>query len=370
MAEALTIFLTIFSSIHVAYLFILLIRLRKSESLESQHSVSVIIAARNEEKNLPDLLEALDKQSHPNFEVIIANDRSTDHTEEILKEYNDRNWLRIITIEELPRDWNSKKHALYRAIEMARNDVLLFTDADCLPKSDQWIEKMTRPIDGQKQIVLGYSPYQSSSSILNKLIQFETLLTALQYLGLANIGFPYMAVGRNWAIRKELYPISFLKSISSLTGGDDDLIAQHICNSRNTCICFDLESQTSSKAEENLADLIRQKTRHLSVGQFYSKKSKTLVGIFTFTYGISWLLFLVLIISQQWSTALLIYGIRSLSFYIIFIRLGQKLDTKSTVWALPILDFCYPLWYAFLGIRSLAAKQIEWKPESSFLIKH
>lgn len=330
----------------------------------------MIIAARNEGENLRALLKALDKQLHPNFEVIIANDRSIDNTGEILKEFGDRIWLRTITIEKIPRDWNGKKHALYKAIEMALNEVLLFTDADCLPKSDLWIEKMTSQISDNKQVVLGYSPYQKRPGFLNKLIQFETILTALQYLGLANLGFPYMAVGRNWAIRKALYPISFLKSISSLTGGDDDLIAQHICNSDNTTICFDKEAHTSTEAEKNLNDLVKQKTRHLSVGKFYSKKSKTLLGIFTFTYGISWLLFLVLIISQQWSTALLIYGIRSLSFYIIFIRLGQKLDTKSPAWALPILDFCYPFWYAFLGIRSLAAKQIEWKPESSFLIKH
>lgn len=349
---------------------ILLLGLKESQNSDQLPSVSVIIAARNEAKNLPTLINALSQQAHPQFEVIIINDRSEDDTALLLQEHSDQSWIKTIHVQSLPAGWNGKKFALYQGIQEASNDILLFTDADCLPYSDHWLDTISSKFDSKTEVVLGYSPYEKGSGFLNALIQFETTLTALQYLGLASAGQPYMSVGRNWAIRRKSYPLEYLEEISHLTGGDDDLVAQQIVSNQNCKISFCKESQTYSQAEKTWSGLIRQKTRHMHVGQYYSKKSKTLVGLFSFSYAISWLIFLVLIISQQWSTALLIYGIRSLSFYITFIRLGQKLDTNLSKWALPIVDFCYPLWYTYLGIRSLAAKQIEWKPESSFLIKH
>ncbi len=349
---------------------ILLLGLKESQNTGELLSVTVIIAARNEAQNLPALINALSQQSHPQFEVIIINDRSEDETASLLQEYSDQSWLKTIHVQSLPAGWNGKKYALHQGIQQASNDILVFTDADCLPFSDLWLETISSKFDSRTEVVLGYSPYKKQVSFLNTLIQFETTLTALQYLGLATIGQPYMSVGRNWAIRRKSYPLEYLEEISQLTGGDDDLVAQQIVSKENCKISFSKESHTCSQAEKTWSGLIRQKIRHMHVGRYYSKKSKTLVGLFSFSYAISWLIFLVLIISQQWSTAILIYGIRSLSFYIIFIRLGQKLDTNLSKWALPIVDFCYPMWYTYLGIRSLAAKQIEWKPESSFLIKH
>lgn len=370
MTSALLIFLTIFSSLHLIHMLILLIGLTESRGNTHLPQVSVIIAARNEAEHLPLLIEALAQQSHPKFEVLIINDRSEDDTVKILEKLKTYSWLKIINITSLPQGWNGKKHALYQGIKRATNPILVFTDADCLPNSNKWLEEISSNFDPNVDVVLGYSPYEQSKGLMNHLIQFETSITALQYLGSASIGYPYMAVGRNWAIRKESYPIEYLKSISNLIGGDDDLIAQHILNKENCRISFSRESQVMSKAQKSWGALIRQKVRHLAIGKYYSKKSKTLAGLFSFSYAISWLIFLVLIVSQQWSTALLIYGIRSLSFYIIFIQLGQKMDTNFSKWALPLIDFCYPLWYTYLGVRSLAAKQIEWKPESSFLIKH
>lgn len=370
MTAAFILFLTIFCAIQLIYLFVLLSGLKESKSTKAQISVSVIIAARNEAHHLHALIAALSRQKHPNYEVILVNDRSTDESYDLLQSYSESHWLKVIHLKVIPDGWNGKKYALSQAIKMAKNNILLFTDADCLPNSDHWISSMTEAVSDKIKVVLGFSPYQKEASLINNFIQFETLLTGIQYLGMAHLGFPYMSVGRNWAIQKAAYPLEYLNSIKNITGGDDDLIAQKVCNGVNTEVRFQANSQTTSEAKTTWKSLIHQKIRHLKVGQAYSKKSKTLLGLFSFSYVISWLIFLVLIVSQQWSTALLIFCIRSLSFYIIFIRIGQKLDTRLPLWALPLIDFCYPFWYTFLGVRSLAAKQIEWKPENSFLIKH
>jgi len=339
-------------------------------SLSSLKSVSVIIAARNEAKNLKALIKSLGEQKHPNFEVIIVNDRSTDHSQELLDAYSDLSWLKVLHIEKTPEQWNGKKYALMEAIKSSKNEVLLFTDGDCVPNNSNWIEKMTEGIDGEIEVNLGFSNYQNSSGMLNQFIQFDTIATALLYLGLANKKAPYMAVGRNWAIARKSYPLELLKAYGHIIGGDDDLIAQEVCHGKNTIVQLDKDSFTSSIPAYDWKSYLSQKTRHLSVGSKYSFKIKTLLAIYPFIHGVIWASLLVLLTTSQWNIALLIFGIRSLSFYIIFRRLGQKLDSNFVSWALPLVEFCYPFWYAFVGIRSLAAKHIEWKAENSFLKKH
>jgi len=333
-------------------------------------SVSVIIAARNEGKYLTALLERLKTQDHPNFEVLLVNDRSTDDTASILTKYRTSPWLHIITIEELLDGWNGKKYALKRGIDAAKNDVLLFTDADCVPQSNQWISEMTTKLNHKKDIVLGYAGYAPDAGLLNQFIQFDTIYTAFQYLGFASRQLPYMAVGRNWAVKKEVYPIHLLEQYAPLPGGDDDLIAQAICNAENTCIAIGTASSIISYPEKDWRSFLKQKIRHLAVGPKYSRFAQTISSIFPLLQGCVMVLLFVMLITGQWKIAILIYGIRSLSFYSIFKRLGQKLDSTFSQRALLWVQVCYPFWHIFVGIRSLATKQIEWKAESSFLKKH
>lgn len=107
--------------------------------------VSVLIPARNEENNLPALLEGLLGQDYPHLEVRIFNDGSTDRTGEIIREFIGRD-PRIHTEEggeSLPEGWNGKNHACHRLALAARGDYLLFMDADVRVKPDL----VTRAVD-------------------------------------------------------------------------------------------------------------------------------------------------------------------------------------------------------------------------------
>ncbi|MFZ1040458.1 MAG: glycosyltransferase family 2 protein [Anaerolineales bacterium] len=91
--------------------------------------ISVCIPARNEERNIRACVEAVLNQTHPNFEVIVLDDRSTDSTLEILHSIqNDK--LKIINGSDIPTGWAGKPHALYQASNSARGDWLCFVDAD------------------------------------------------------------------------------------------------------------------------------------------------------------------------------------------------------------------------------------------------
>ncbi len=99
--------------------------------------VSVLIAARNEERNIRDALRSILGQDHPAVEFIVVNDRSTDRTGEILSALaSEEPRLKVVTVTELPAGWLGKNHALHLAARSASGEILLFTDADIVMRSD------------------------------------------------------------------------------------------------------------------------------------------------------------------------------------------------------------------------------------------
>ncbi|OEK05051.1 glycosyltransferase [Roseivirga misakiensis] len=339
------------------------IKSNNKDAGDHKPSVSVIVAARNEAENLPKLLELLVKQDHPEFEIIIINDRSNDDTKLIVESYSAViEKVRLINIEELPSHWTGKKHAIYQGIQKARNEILLFTDADCLPYSNRWISHMSGPFSKGVDIVLGLSPYQKRKGFLNQFIQFETLFVALQYVGFTKLGNPYMGIGRNMAVRKAKYNLAWLESNAHLEGGDDDLIVNKLARKGNTAVVTQKEGQTCSIPETKWSAYFKQKTRHLSAGQYYQKKDRTLLAVFTLSILFGWLLFLSLLVSAINPYFILTaFTLRSLSFYIIFARIGRKFGSPVNLWAIPLLDLCYSIYYPITGLKALLTKNIQWK---------
>ena len=93
--------------------------------------ISIIVPARNEERNIARCVEALLNQDYPAYEVIVLDDRSSDNTPEILSSFSARDHrLVVLGGAELPLGWAGKPHALYQASSIARGEWLLFIDAD------------------------------------------------------------------------------------------------------------------------------------------------------------------------------------------------------------------------------------------------
>ncbi|MEJ0034400.1 MAG: glycosyltransferase [Bacteroidota bacterium] len=178
---------------------------RRSSTTNIPAGVSVIVCAHDEEENLRTLVPILLSQNHPNYEVIIVDDRSNDGTYDfLLKTTRENPKLRMVTVRDLPSHTTGKKFALTMGIKAARNDWVLLTDADCRPGAG-WIHGMSQQFMNETNIVLGFSAYEKHPGVLNAFIRFETFLTAIQYIGFALVGRPYMGVGRNLAYRRKLF---------------------------------------------------------------------------------------------------------------------------------------------------------------------
>lgn len=95
--------------------------------------VSIIVAARNEQRNIREALQSLLNLSYPDYELIVVNDRSEDDTQSILEQMSAREpRLKLLQVNELPAGWLGKNHALGAGSQHATGEILLFTDADII----------------------------------------------------------------------------------------------------------------------------------------------------------------------------------------------------------------------------------------------
>ena len=168
-----------------------------------QPPVSVIICAHNESENLRRFLPLILEQNYDEYEVIIVNDGSCNNTERLIKELQkDYHNLYITNIPQETRIISHKKLAITVGIKAAKNEILLFTDADCRPLTPNWISSMVRNFDNDTEFVLGHGNYYRQKGFVSKMVSYDTLTIAMQYMGFAMLGCPYMGVGRNMAYRK------------------------------------------------------------------------------------------------------------------------------------------------------------------------
>ena len=313
-----------------------------------EHPVSVVICARDEAArlaaNLPGSLVQTYLSTH---EVIVVNHNSQDDTRYLLDEFKKTfKGLHIVNLQHEAIGIPGKKYPLSMGIKEARHEILLLTDADCVPASEFWIQKMQDGYDENIEVVLGYGAYHKKPGILNKLIRFETFHSALQYLSFALAGTPYMGVGRNLSYKKELFlrnkGFSF---INHLPGGDDDLFINMVANKQNTNIVIDPEAFTLSEPKKTFGDWMKQKARHYSTGKYYKSKNKLLLGSYSVSHFLFYPLFISSLVLYNWKFVLPVFAARLILQAFIYFKSMQKLNEKDLFAWWWLLDIWMLLYY-------------------------
>ncbi|MDQ3682655.1 MAG: glycosyltransferase, partial [Bacteroidota bacterium] len=301
----------------------------KEKQRSQQHPVSVIICARNEDENLARNLPGVLVQSYSTtHEVIVVNDNSVDDSKYVLAELHKAfKKLQVIELEQEAKMIAGKKFPLSVGIKEAKHEIVLLTDADCVPASEHWLFKMQNGFTDNVEIVLGYGAYQKLPGLLNKIIRFETFHTALQYLSYAISGVPYMGVGRNLAYRKNLFfQNKGFSSINHIPGGDDDLFINQVATKSNTAVSIDPESFTLSIPKKAWKDWKRQKNRHYSTGKFYKTSHQLLLGLYTGSFFLFYPLLLASLLFFDWRWALIPLFARMIIQAVIWKKAMKQLD--------------------------------------------
>lgn len=335
----------------------------KPSTVVADEPVSLVVCAHDEEENLRELIPLLRQQAHPEFELIIVNDRSNDHTFDLLREVAAEDArIKVVTIDRIPDHLDPKKYAITLGIRTARYEHIVLTDADCRPASTQWLQLMAAGFRDNKQIVIGYSPYVKEAGLLNGFIRFETLFSAVQYMGFALMGMPYMGVGRNLAYTKSLFMDNKgFNAFRKITGGDDDLFVNRHATSKNVSLSIGKESLVYSFPEKSWSAYFRQKKRHLSVGRYYKTRYKLVLGLFMFSYIATLYLGIGLVIANPHAYTVWACLAARVILLILSLQTSVKaLGDKFEGWLVVVLDFVYPIYYISTGLKALLTKKVQW----------
>lgn len=355
--------------IHLSYylgVFGFFFKKNKTEINHELPKISVIICAKNELENLQNFLPLVKAQNYPNFEIVVINDRSSDESLDYLETFQQNNTnVKIVDILHSEQFYGNKKYALTMGIKAASHDILLFTDADCKPASENWITEMVHQYTQEKQIVLGYGAYQYQKGLLNKLIRFETLMTALQYFSYAKMGIPYMGVGRNLLYHRSLFfENKGFNSHVHILSGDDDLLINQIANNKNTAIQFSSDAHTISVPKQTLKDWIQQKRRHISTSTYYKKKHQFLLGLYAINRLLFWIVTPIALFFYLKTIFLLaiITGIflKFLTEWIIIKKAAKKLNEPKLGLLIPLLDLLLLILQLHIFNKNLFSKPKFW----------
>jgi biofilm PGA synthesis N-glycosyltransferase PgaC len=308
-------------------------------------TVSLIICARNEADNLSRYLDRILNQTYRSLEIILVLHKSSDNSFNILSSLQRRySHLHIVVCDD---ERAGKKFALAKGIEQAKHQVLLLTDADCVPASPDWVRGMVASMQDDTQIVLGVAPYDEAPGLLNIWVRFEAWYTALQYLSLALAGHPYMGVGRNLAYRKSLYEGSGgFRSHEHLASGDDDLFVNATAKRGKVEIRLHPKTYVYSTPKTTWWDYYRQKTRHFTTGSEYKIKDKIILNLLTMSHLLHFFLGGALLIFKiSIMFALLGYAVRMGVVIVVgSVILGKMQHRSLRIW-LPVLDGLLVLYY-------------------------
>ena len=191
-------------------------------------TVSVVIAARNEARNLQDLLLCLLNQDYPSelYEVILADDDSEDNTEAVANKYIaaglNLHYLKITGRENV---LSPKKKALEDAVYATQGEIILTTDADCIVPVT-WISSMVSLFTDDVSMVAGYSrtllPSWKKASLVQKYEHLDFALTYMVLGGGYTIGKSWACIGQNLAYRRSAFDdVGGFSKIRHLLSGDD-----------------------------------------------------------------------------------------------------------------------------------------------------
>ncbi|MGB5988553.1 MAG: glycosyltransferase [Marinifilaceae bacterium] len=194
------------SMLIVKYTSLYKLRHKKSVISSVKQGVSVIITSKNDGAFLRKNLDKFIKQDYPNFEVIVIDNCSFDDTQIILADYV-RKYpnFRFSTINPDDKFTLSKKFALNIGIKAAKNDILIFSEANCFPVSDKWIDHIQSAFKPEVDVVIAYSNFVNDGSFLSSFLIYDRFIRIVRSLSFSMQKFAYRGDGANIAYRKTAY---------------------------------------------------------------------------------------------------------------------------------------------------------------------
>jgi len=330
------------------------------ENEPSNTRISVVVACRNEQDHIPALISALEQQSYQNFELILVNDHSVDQTGNYIKVAQ----TSFPNIQLLDAVGFGKKNALKEGILSSKSDLIVTTDADCLP-SERWLESIVN-FQAQFPTDLIICPVRISENgtFFSRFQALEFVSLVASAAGSAGAGMPVLCNGANLAFKKNVW----LKCQADLheeeQSGDDMFLLESVKKQGGT-ICF-LKSESAfvkTKPADNLVEFIKQRRRWASKSTTYTDWQLIFTACVVLAIN---LLAIILIVLSFYKSVYLFSLIALFTFkclldtgFLYSVRRFFKL--KNTVVYSFLLSVVYPFYIVFVVVSALVLKPVKWK---------
>jgi len=357
----------LFAVIYFSIIFIFLIGIIFSENSHNSkiNNISVVIAARNEEEHIVDLLDSLYAQTYPkeNFEVIIVDDRSEDNTANLIKDYSlKKTNLTLLKIEDEIEHISGKKRAIEAGIQASNHDILAFTDADCLPQ-EGWLEQINLHFTNETDIVAGYSYVHYKNKFFELLKNLERSSIFAVIAGSFSWNWGITITAGNMAYRKELYKkVNGFENIGNIKSGDDVLMIQRMNKyARKMKFMFNKNSFVKTGRKTSIESQIHQETRRGSKWQYYSFSVK-IMTLFIFIYYLIFSCCLISYFFAGFSTTNLIYLLllKLIPELLLLTSFLIKVKKLKLMWVFPIAELIYIPYFVIFGLKGTFGK-FKWK---------
>ncbi|QMW05285.1 glycosyltransferase family 2 protein [Spirosoma foliorum] len=328
--------------------------------------ITVVIPVRNEAEQIGNLLDDLNRQSYQNFEVIVADDSSTDATFSIVQQYAQRAsfTLRPLALAN-EKTASPKKRAITQSIRLAAGDLIVTTDGDCRV-GPNWLTTIASFYQQTgARLISGPVTFTTEQGIFDSLqtVEFSSLIGTGACT--MSLGFPTMCNGANLCYVKEIFTeVGGFAGVDHLASGDDEFLMHKIAARYPDGVRF-LKSEEAivrTQPHRSLRAFYNQRKRWASKWRAYESYLPSLLAIFVFLSNsvpvvaiVGWLAGFL-----NGNTALVVIGLKAVPEFLFLRQILVFLQKKMSVRVIPLTQLIYPLYVIFFGLAA-QGKGYVWK---------
>ncbi len=329
---------------------------------DPNYRVSVIVAARNEADNILDCLHSLEELDYPSnlLEIIIANDRSDDQTEQIIVEFiKAKPQFKYFHITKAIPSLSGKASAISQSIKHSQGEIIFITDADCkVPKN--WIQKTNQYITDKVGMVAGFTLLRSLSRFFNKIQNADWAYLLSVAAGAAGLGIPLTCMGNNFAFRRSAYEqVGGYQGVGFSVTEDFALLKAMVKHTHwKMRFAIDRDCLVKTEPMKNWRDFFSQRKRWAIGGKSVHWFGKFLIVISVLT---NFALIGLLIFSQNYIFILSFFFSMIIGDYLLVKVLMNQLNVRGCLKYLPFYRIFFIFYSTILLFDQLFNRKVTWK---------
>ena len=355
---------------YVSFTIFLLVNWRKTNyfhptTATAHEFITVIIPVRNEEENILQLLECLNQQTYPKdkFEVIVADDSSTDHTLVLVNEFAAKAAITVKVVQVV--DGRGKKKAIETAIKESRGELIVTIDGDCIAGIN-WLSTINSYYQNYKpKMICGGVTFYDEQSVFEKMQTIEFASLTGSGAACLKAGFPNMCNGANLAYEKKaFYEVDGFTGNETIASGDDEFLMHKMAKRYSGKVQFlkNSEATVYTKPRKSIKEFISQRKRWASKWKHYQFKSIKWLAVFIFFYNFMLIVTFGMSIAGQyyWSIFLIQIIFKVLAEFLFLGKILSYFGKRINLFIFMVTVLVYPFYVVLFGLIS-RKESYQWK---------